>query len=138
MSHGYFYLHQNRRLIFKPTAVVDADPHYFDSPFVQRVWRVDSLERIVAWRVLLEALALGLEEADAFRFIHQHGLVLTDLPYYLRTEAHHGEITEERQRGLKRYFEVLHVPEDEFMAWLARTPDGENPDMDTMPRKREL
>ena len=37
---GYYYEHQNGRIIFKNAVVVDMDPHYFDSPFVKRVWRI--------------------------------------------------------------------------------------------------
>lgn len=58
--NGYYYLHsESKNLIFKPEVCVESDPQYFDSPFVQKVWRVDSELRMDAWTVLLEALALG-------------------------------------------------------------------------------
>ncbi len=42
---GYFYLHTNGDLIWKPAIVVDSEPGYFDSPFVKRVWKIDTENR---------------------------------------------------------------------------------------------
>ena len=59
---GYYYLHsESKDLIFKPEIVVDSDPEYFNSPFVQKVWHIDTSNREDAWRIVLESLALGIK-----------------------------------------------------------------------------
>jgi len=50
---GWYYLHENGDLIwkrFEPEA---------DSTFVKKVWRVDTTDRFSAWKIVLEAFALG-------------------------------------------------------------------------------
>ena len=37
----YIYLHTNHQLLEKSPVVVELDPEYFDSPFVQHVWQLD-------------------------------------------------------------------------------------------------
>jgi hypothetical protein len=59
MSRHYYYLHTNGDLIGKPPIVVDSDPSYFDSPFVKKVWEIDTEERMTCWTLILEALASG-------------------------------------------------------------------------------
>lgn len=57
---GYYYLHsESKDLIFKPESCVQYDASYFDSPFVQKVWHIDTESREDAWIILLESLALG-------------------------------------------------------------------------------
>ncbi|MFH1721201.1 MAG: hypothetical protein ABH950_01205 [Candidatus Altiarchaeota archaeon] len=55
----YYYLHTNGDLIHKNAIVVDADPNYFDSDFVKKVWKLDDTDRGTAWVLCIEALALG-------------------------------------------------------------------------------
>ena len=55
----YYYLHINGDLIGKNPIVVDGDAGYFDGPFVQKVWCIDTEERGDCWKLLLEALAKG-------------------------------------------------------------------------------
>lgn len=59
---GYYYLHTNGDLIFKPAIVVESDPDYFDSDFVRKVWTVDTTDRGRSWIICIEALALGARE----------------------------------------------------------------------------
>lgn len=59
MKYWYYYLHTNGDLISKNPVVVDADPQYFDSPFVKRWWNVDLQNRGSMWAFILEALASG-------------------------------------------------------------------------------
>lgn len=56
---GYYYLHTNGDLIYKPAIVVESDPGYFDSPFVKETWGFLKERRECAWTILIEALALG-------------------------------------------------------------------------------
>ena len=58
-NEWYYYLHQNGSLIGKNPIVVDSDPSYFDSPFVEYVWKINTEDRLDGWKLLLEALALG-------------------------------------------------------------------------------
>jgi len=55
----YYYLHTNGDLIGKNPTVVDSDTGYFDSDFVQRVWKIDTDHRDTLWTMMLEALAKG-------------------------------------------------------------------------------
>jgi hypothetical protein len=58
MNH-YYYLHTNGDLIHKPKIVVDADPDYFDSPFVRKYWQIDTEDRTTAYIFLIDAAAMG-------------------------------------------------------------------------------
>lgn len=58
-----YYLHQNGDLIGKNPAVVAGDASYFDSPFVKKVWWIETDERYTLWTMMLEALAMGARVA---------------------------------------------------------------------------
>lgn len=58
MTTGWYYLHDNGMLIYKR----DLDGTVADlreSDLVRMFWRFDSEERITAWTIVVEALALG-------------------------------------------------------------------------------
>jgi len=55
---GYYYLHENGDLIYKPYdegRVAD----FRESPFVKAFWPLDTSDRETAWTTLVEALAAG-------------------------------------------------------------------------------
>lgn len=52
---GYYYLHTNGDLIYKSEHF---DPADFDSDFVVKWWRFDNTDRMDAWTIILEAIAL--------------------------------------------------------------------------------
>ena len=54
---GYYYLHTNGQLIFKPGTEWAADIR--ESDFARMMWPCDPSDRLGAWRILIEALALG-------------------------------------------------------------------------------
>lgn len=55
-QNGWYYFHRETKdLIWKKF-----EPE-IDSPFVQRVWSVDTSDRKDAWTILLEALSMGLK-----------------------------------------------------------------------------
>ncbi len=58
-TNGYYYLHTNGDLIYKPATVMDSDPSYFDSPFVKKVWPLNLENRLEAYDLLIEAEAMG-------------------------------------------------------------------------------
>jgi hypothetical protein len=47
LKPGYYYEHQNGKIIFKPFSVVDSmgPEEYFDSPFCLRWWKVNTLNK---------------------------------------------------------------------------------------------
>ena len=55
----YYYLHTNGNLIGTNPTVVGRDTSYFDSSFVQKVWKTDTEKRDTLWTMMLEALAMG-------------------------------------------------------------------------------
>jgi len=62
----YYYLHANGDLIHKYAVAVDADLSYFDSPFIKKVWKLDTESRGTAWVICVEALALGANRERIF------------------------------------------------------------------------
>ena len=92
---GYYYLHsETKDLIYKPAIVVDSDPSYFDSPFVQKVWGFDSKNRIDAWVICVEALALGAKIDRVFELKGKWGLTdedaqkfISNLPFILEKDG---------------------------------------------------
>ncbi|EJC5001888.1 hypothetical protein [Escherichia coli] len=59
--NGWYYLHQNGELIYKPSpdAIVDIR----DSDFAVCSWPVDVSSRKLVWEMLVEAVALGANES---------------------------------------------------------------------------
>lgn len=57
----YYYLHTNGEISGKNPVVVDSNPQYFDSPFVEKTWLIDTEHRGDGWKMVIEALALGNE-----------------------------------------------------------------------------
>lgn len=39
---GYYYLHSNSQIIWKPKIVVEMDPEYFNSDMVVKYWKVEN------------------------------------------------------------------------------------------------
>ena len=60
-ENGWYYLHQNGDLIYKPSpdAIVDIR----DSDFAVCSWPIDISSRKSAWELLVEASALGAKES---------------------------------------------------------------------------
>lgn len=56
-ANGWYYLHENGDLIYKPSpdAIVDIR----DSDFAVCSWPIDVSSRLSAWELLVESLALG-------------------------------------------------------------------------------
>ena len=55
---GWYYLHENGDLIYKrdlPGIAADIR----ESPFAKTLWSIDTSNRADAWRILVEALAIG-------------------------------------------------------------------------------
>lgn len=139
MKHdgGYYYLHQNGTLLWKPAIVVDADPHYFESPFVKTVWRVDRQDgggRARFWIILLEALVKGLSQEGAWSFIHRYNLDLEDMSRFLAFWTE--DLTEEQAKGMGDYFHLVGVDGVAWMNWFQeeRAPKPDQDFFAKMPR----
>lgn len=61
MIVGYYYLHENGELIYKPGEGSAADIR--DSPFAIGMWAVDPNDRSTAWNLLVEAFASGVDSS---------------------------------------------------------------------------
>lgn len=97
---GFYYLHTDGNLIFKPASVVEFDSHYFDSPFVKKVWRVDLKDRLCAWRIVLEALSMGCSIPRARELAGKWRLTFEDSIELLKRTPR-NEVTEAMTEGMK-------------------------------------
>lgn len=61
MSKGYYYLHTNNELIYKPD-YPDVCADLRESDFVKAFWPFDSEFRSDAWTILVEAGAMGAKK----------------------------------------------------------------------------
>lgn len=59
--NGWYYLHQNNDLIYKPSPDAIADIR--DSDFAVCSWPIDVTDRKSAWEILVEASALGANDS---------------------------------------------------------------------------
>lgn len=57
---GWYYLHTNGSLVYKPALDPKVESDIVNSDFALAMWRLDSRDRRNAWRILIEAAALGL------------------------------------------------------------------------------
>ena len=80
---GYYYLHTDGNLIFKPAIVIDSDSLYFDSSFVKKLWSFDSGDRFDAWRICVEALALGADRKRVFELKEKWKLTDEDAEHFV-------------------------------------------------------
>jgi hypothetical protein len=102
MNSYYYYLHTNGDLIAKNPSVVDSDACYFDSPFVKKVWKINLTDRKDAWKLVLEALALGCRIDRANELAHKWNLTFEDsieMLSHVPTE----EITDLMRTGLDKF-----------------------------------
>jgi len=108
----YYYLHTNGDLIGKNPVVVDSDDEYFSSPFVKKVWLIETDDRADAWTLVLEALMLGADLNKIKELVKKWGLTYEDSKQYIV----HTKPTEELKKGLRLFAEkVLDMkPEDYF------------------------
>jgi hypothetical protein len=93
----YYYLHTNGDLIGKPPIVVDSDPSYFDSPFVKKVWCIDTTDRNDAWNLLITALANGAQTGRIKKLAEEWKCTVDDLIEYLRRRI---KPTKEQRDGM--------------------------------------
>ncbi len=69
---GFYYLHTNGNLIFKPFRPEET------SDFVRRIWPVDLKSRGHAWVICIEALAMGAKRARVMELAETWGISDSD------------------------------------------------------------
>jgi len=112
---GYYYLHTEGNLIFKPAIIAD-DPHYFDSPFVKKVWCLDKTDRLCAWKIVLEALSMGCSISRARELAGKWKLTFDDSIELLKRTPR-NEITEAMTKGMDIFIkEILGMEIERFWA----------------------
>ncbi len=127
---GYYYLHTNGDLIYKKFSPES------DSPFVRRVWSLDTTDRKCAWLIILEALSLGADRKRIRQLSTHWGCTLEDLLEIIRRPP---ESTPEQRKGLRLFLDETNgVDADSWFDWLAATPQGKEPEWKTMPRNSRL
>ena len=57
---GYYYLHVNERIIWKPKIVVEMDPQYFNSDMVVKVWKVENEKEYNQMKIESKQLIAGV------------------------------------------------------------------------------
>lgn len=62
MQDGWYYLHQNGSLIYKRYLDSGQAADFRESSFVQQFWPLDTQDRESAWRIVVEATALGADK----------------------------------------------------------------------------
>lgn len=98
---GYYYLHTNGDLIWKPAIVVDSDPGYFDSPFVKKVWRIDTEDRQTSVEILSEAKKDDITRSERIKEIEKKSNI-TEKDYECLRRIKNGE---DYNKVLKEIFE---------------------------------
>jgi hypothetical protein len=120
MRH-YYYLHTNGDLISKPAVVAD-DSGYFDSPFVKKVWCIDTADRADAWTLVCEALALGADTTRCQQLAAKWGLTKDDASQFLLHQQ--SPPTEDCRIGFSKFLrDILKIDPDAFFDDLAKTKD---------------
>ena len=87
---GYYYLHINGDLIWKPATVVDSDPGYFDSPFIKKVWELDTENRQTLIEMLVEAKKESITRPERIKEIEKNSNV-TEKDYECWQRIKNGE-----------------------------------------------
>lgn len=126
MFDGYYYLHTNGELIYKKF-----EPES-DSPFVKKIWAIDTTDRKNAWDIIVESLSMGANKEQVLGLIKKWGCDLKDLVMYLTCEENPSEI---KRKGLKIYFDVIGADYDKWFDWLSKSSsDDSDLDWDSMPK----
>jgi len=116
-NDGFYYLHTNGSLIFKPAAVAASKyDTYFISDFVKHVWELDLSDRLCAWRIVLEALSMGCSIPRARELAGKWKLTFEDSIELLKRTPR-NEVTEAMTEGMKIFIpEILGMEVERFWA----------------------
>lgn len=113
-SGWYYYLHTNGDLIGKSPVAVDSigAGEYFDSDFVKKWWYIDTTERGDAWRLVLEAVALGADMGRIRPLAVKWNLTKDDLKEFI---VRNPKPTDLQKDGMDKFIrEILGAEPDAF------------------------
>lgn len=82
MNEGWYYLHINGSLIYKRELGDGTAADIRESDFARAMWPFDPSEREGAWRILVEALALGADRAQLMELASKWGCDDEDATHY--------------------------------------------------------
>ncbi len=99
-----YYLHTNGELISKNPVVVRNDAEYFNSPFVKKIWRIDTEDRMTLYPLLFEALALGANMGRIKLLAEKLGATRKDSYEYMVRKKKPSEL---EKRGLIIFIEKI-------------------------------
>jgi hypothetical protein len=77
---GFYYLHVNGDLIYKPG--LDAAADIRESDFARAMWPMDPEDRAGAWNIVVEGLALGANRHRVDELAAKWGCTNADALYY--------------------------------------------------------
>ncbi len=125
----YYYLHKNTKdLIRKTYHVVENDPGYFKSPFVEKFWLVDDNDYASKWYLILEACYLNANENSIKRLAKEWELC--SIIEAIRAMQKLPRPTDEQVDGMLKYTEnILKVDSQAFGVILALIKAAENGEM---------
>lgn len=90
---GYYYLHTNGEVIYKPFIDLQQMDDFEQSPFVKRYWIADHKDRTNAWIIAVEAAAYGAAEGAIERLKKGWGLTDEDGEKFLQhVRVLHGKL----------------------------------------------
>ena len=113
-DRGFYYLHTDGSLIFKPLSVA-IDPAYFVSPFVKKVWECNSTSRLIAWKIVLEALSMGCSIPRAKELAGKWGLDYKDSIEVVKRGGEGGDVTDLMRIGMAIFIkEILEMDIDTY------------------------
>ncbi len=108
---GYFYLHTNGDLIYKPAIVVEFDPEHFNSNFVVETWGFAQEYRECAWTILVEALALGANIKRIKELQQKWGCTNEDAVKY--AEKMHLQIVQDGTGWIASFDDFVNIQESQ-------------------------
>lgn len=127
---GFYYLHENGSLIYK-RALPGTAEDLSDSTFVRAWWPCDPTERQSAWTIVLESLARGAAVDRVRELASRWSCDARDFTEFLRRTTNPSA---ELRKGGRMFLEqIVGVDSDVFYDWLATTPNGGDPNFNTMP-----
>lgn len=78
--NGWYYLHENGELIYKPRPEAAADIR--ESDFARAMWPVDARDRASGWTIIVEGLAAGANASRVFGLATKWGCTDEDAQVY--------------------------------------------------------
>jgi len=79
---GWYYLHENKELIYKPETDGSTAADIRESNFCHSMWPLDPADRAGAWRILVEASSLDANPARIKELADKWGCNDTDAQIY--------------------------------------------------------